>query len=53
MPTRFGDILRAAEFRPRDKYGLDTTVCWYPLWLLLPAEVKQEISQARLELDRG
>jgi hypothetical protein len=53
MPTRLGDILRAAEFRPGDKYGLDTTVCWYSLWLLLPAEVKQEISQARLELDRA
>jgi hypothetical protein len=53
MPTRLGDILRAAEFRPSDKYGLDTAICWYPLWLLLPAEVKQEITQARLELDRA
>ena len=52
MPTRLGDILRAAEYRPADKYGLDTVVCWYPLWLLLPEEVKQEISQVRLELDR-
>jgi hypothetical protein len=53
MPTRLGDILRAAEVRPGDKYGLDTAICWYRLWLLLPEEVKQEIVQARLELDRG
>jgi len=53
MPTRLGDVLRAAEQRPYEKYGLDTVVCWYRLWMLLPADVKQEISEVRLQLDRA
>jgi hypothetical protein len=51
MPTRLGDILRAAEGRPAEKYGLDAIVCWYPLWLLLPADVRAELVQARATLD--
>src|SRR5260370_24295303 len=50
MPTRLGDILRAAERRPADKYGLDTIACWTALWLLLPAEAKTELVQARSAL---
>jgi hypothetical protein len=53
MPTRLGEVLRAAERRSFDKYGLDTVICWYRLWMLLPEGVKTEISQARLELDRA
>ena len=53
MPTRLGDILRAAERRPADKYGLDTIACWTALWLLLPAEAKTELVQARSALDNA
>jgi hypothetical protein len=51
MPTRLGNILRAAERRPLEKYGLETVICFPRLWLLLPAEVKAELSEARSRLN--
>jgi hypothetical protein len=51
MPTRLGNLLRAAEQRPLEKYGLDAIVCWSRLWLLLPDAVKQDLQAARTELN--
>jgi hypothetical protein len=51
MPTKLGNVLRSAERRPVDKYGLDPAVCWTALWLTLPPETKTEIVQARTSLD--
>jgi len=53
MPTRLGNILRSAERRPIDKYGLDAVVCWTPLWLVLPEQTKTELVQARSTLDNA
>lgn len=51
MPTRVGNILRAAESRPVDKYGLDPVAVWPHLWLLLPDHVRAELLAARAAVD--
>ncbi|WP_414572265.1 hypothetical protein [Nostoc sp. CCY 9925] len=51
MPTRLGNILRAAEQWPLEKYGLDAIVCWSRLWLLLPDAVKKDLQEARADLN--
>jgi hypothetical protein len=47
LPTRLGNILRAAEDRCAVKYGLDAVICWPRLWLLLPDAAKTELSATR------
>lgn len=51
MPTSLGNILRAAEQRPLEKYGLDAIVCWSRLWLILPDAVKKDLQEARADLN--
>jgi hypothetical protein len=51
MPTRVGNILRAAERWPFHKYGLDPVKCWTALWLALPQEARTELGEARGRLD--
>ncbi len=51
LPTRLGNCLRAAELRPWMKYGLDAVICWPHLWLLLPDEARQELSEARASVN--
>lgn len=51
MPTKLGNMLRAAENRPWERYGLDAIICWPRLWLLLPDGAKKEITESRATLD--
>jgi hypothetical protein len=53
LPTRLGNILRAAERRPYDRYGLDSIICWPRIWLLLPDGAKKELIDARADLNNG
>jgi hypothetical protein len=51
MPTSLGNVLKAAESRPSEFYGLDAVACWPRLWLVLPDGVKAEVGAARADLD--
>jgi len=51
LPTRLGNVLRAAEEYPQVRYGLVTSVCWPRLWLLLPQETRQTLSEARQRIN--
>lgn len=51
MPTKLGNLLRAAETRSSEKYGLDAIICWTRLWLVLPDTVKKELQEARADLN--
>lgn len=52
LPTDLGNILRAREYSPQRKYGLDAIVCWPRLWPLLPENVRTDLANARSILDR-
>jgi len=53
MPTRLGNILRAAEGQPWHRYRLESTVTWPRLWLVLPVTVRVEVGGARSALTHG
>jgi hypothetical protein len=51
MPTKLGNVLRAAELRPIAKYGIDPVSGWPAFWLVLPSETRTMLTQARQHLD--
>ena len=51
MPTRLGNLLRAAERKSLAKYGLDAVLCWPRLWMLLPDSVKKDLQTTRADLN--
>jgi hypothetical protein len=54
MPTRLGNVLRAAEAYAADprRYGLDAVFFWPRLYPLLSEPLRAELAAARAELDR-
>lgn len=51
MATRLGNVLRAAERYPYDRYGADAVLVWPRLYPLLPDSVITSIAQARESLE--
>lgn len=51
MPTRLGDLLRAAEIWPHDKYGLEAIACFPRMWLVMSQTTRDELGAARARLD--
>jgi hypothetical protein len=49
--TRLGNILRASERYPYDRYGADAVLVWPRLYPLLPESVITSIAQAREALE--
>ncbi len=51
LPTRLGNLLRAAEEHPDARYGLVTGVVWPHLWLILPEQARKDIAEVRERLN--
>jgi hypothetical protein len=53
LPTKVGNILRAAEIRVAEKYGLANDVVWPRLLLVLPEPAASRVTAARRAVDRA
>ena len=51
LPTRVGNLLRAAEEYPNRCYGLEISTTWPRLWLILPESTQEELTEARQALN--
>jgi hypothetical protein len=51
LPTALGNRLRAAEYYPLERYGIDAVVIWTRLRPLLPPEATDRVTAARTALD--
>jgi hypothetical protein len=45
LPTRLGNILRAAERYPAERYGIDPILLWPRLYPLLPEQFRQDYGE--------
>ncbi|MCE4942590.1 hypothetical protein [Streptomyces noursei] len=50
-PTWMGDRVAGADLRVLHQYGLDLAAVWPRLWLVLPQEVRDEVTAARRRIE--
>lgn len=53
LPTPVGNLLRAAEVGPTEKYGVDAVAVWPHLWCVLPEPVRTDLARARVGVDNA
>lgn len=51
LPTRLGNVLRAAEIRAGSRYGIDAIVAWPRLLPLVSADLRAALDDQRNQLD--
>ncbi|NUT99066.1 MAG: hypothetical protein HOY78_44395 [Saccharothrix sp.] len=51
LPTRLGNILRAAESYPAERYDADAVLTWPRLFPLLPDKLTTSLTAARAEIE--
>lgn len=51
MPTRLGNILRAAERYAHARYGADTIVLWSRLYHVLPESLQRDVADRRATVE--
>jgi hypothetical protein len=51
LPTTLGNVLRAAEDFAGDRYGLDATMIWPRLYVVMPSKILTILNDQRVQLD--
>jgi len=46
MPTRLGNVLRASEYYPKEKYGFDGMLIWSRMIHLCPAPYREQLEES-------
>lgn len=49
LPTRLGNIIRSAELYPLDRYGIDFTILWTRLAMLLPEHLLRDLERSTMQ----
>ncbi len=51
MPTRLGNIYKAAELYPLDRYGIDSVFFWTHLHQVLPNKFAEQLQEVKIATD--
>ncbi|MEV4894741.1 hypothetical protein AB0K48_35685 [Nonomuraea sp. NPDC055795] len=51
LPTRLGNVIRAAEFYPIQRYGISLISVWPRLYKILPGSVAEDVKNSRATME--